>query len=325
MRLLSPGARAAHGACALAPAVALLADRLVGDPVRAHPVAGFGAAALAAERRCWRDRYSAGVLHLLGTVLPVVIVLARLDRRLPPAGRALLLTTVTWAALGGRSLGRAAIAVADAVADDDLVSARAWLPALVGRDPSDLDATGLCRAALESVAENTADAVVAPLLASAVGPAAVAGHRAVNTLDAMVGHRSARYRRFGWAAARSDDLANLLPARLTVLCTALLAPTVGATPGAVLTVVGRDGAAHPSPNAGRCEAAFAGALGVRLGGENRYGATVERRGPHGDGPDPGPQDVRRAVTLSQRVGLAAALLALALRLAAGCARRRRAV
>src|SRR5207248_527211 len=162
------------------------------------------------------------------------------------------------------------------------------LPALCGRDPAGLAVAGLARAAIESVAENTCDAAVAPLLwGAAFGLPGLLGYRAVNTLDAMVGHRDARYARFGWACARLDDAANLLPARITALLAATLAAAAGGSPRRALRVLRRDGSAHPSPNAGRCEAAFAGALGVRLGGTNVYAGVAERRGLLGDGGAPG--------------------------------------
>ena len=157
------------------------------------------------------------------------------------------------------------------------------------------------------MAENTCDAVVAPLLWGAVaGVGGLLGYRAVNTLDAMVGHHSMRYERFGWAAARLDDVANLVPARLTALLAAALAPAVGGSGRAALRTVRRDGAAHPSPNAGRCEAAFAGALGVSLGGTNVYQGRPERRGTLGDGPPPTARDLARAVWLSRLVRRGAA-------------------
>ena len=130
-----------------------------------------------------------------------------------------------------------------------------------------LDAAGLARAALESVAENTSDAHVAPVLWAAVGGVPVVlVYRGANTLDAMIGDRSSRYVRFGWAAARFDDAANFVAARLTALLVALCAPAVGGSPAGALRAWRRDAARHPSPNAGVVEAAFAGALGVRLGG-----------------------------------------------------------
>lgn len=286
-----------------------VADRALGDPRRGHPVAGFGRLAACLERALWRDDRLAGAVYagiLVGG--PAAAVWA-IQRRLGPRCRAVLLALVTWAALGSRSLGREAAGVADAVARGDLDDARSRLPALCGRDPSSLDAGELCRATIESVAENTADAVVGPLLWGRIaGPAGVVAHRCANTLDAMVGHRCPRYERFGWASARLDDLVNWVPARMTALLAAGCAPLVGGSPRGAMRVLRRDGAAHPSPNAGRCEAAFAGALGVTLGGANRYGDRVELRGPFGDGPAPAPADVRRAVLLSTAVGVAAVTL-----------------
>ena len=158
-------------------------------------------------------------------------------------------------------------------------------------------AAGVARAVIETLAENTVDAVTAPLFWAAVGGApAVLAHRAVNTLDAMVGHRTERYRRFGWAAARADDVANWVPARLTGLAVAAVRPSRA---GAIARAVRRDAPAHPSPNGGVVEAAFAAALGVRLGGRNTYGDVVEDRGTLGTGPPPGSADIRAAIHLAR--------------------------
>jgi len=287
-------------------ALGMLADRALGDPRRGHPVAGFGAVAGRLERALWRPRRAPGVVYAGGLVLLVALVARAAERRVARVrgGRAALGAVVTWAALGGRSLEREAGLLAGLVAAGDLPAARARAPHLVGRDPTHLDGAELCRAAIESVAENTADAVIGPLVWGALlGPAGAAGYRAANTLDAMVGHRSPRHEDFGWAAARLDDLLTWPPARLG----ALLAAAACRRPWAALEVLRRDGAAHPSPNAGRLEAAFAGALGLRLGGTNRYGARVEHRPALGDGRAPAPGDVRRAAALSRRVGRLAAL------------------
>jgi adenosylcobinamide-phosphate synthase len=291
----------------------VVADWAFGDPRRWHPVAGLGAVAAALERRWWRPSRSVGVAYAMVLVGGAVVAVAVADRRLVrrPVARMLLLALVTWAALGGRSLAEAGRQLASAVRDGDLEAARRLAPALVGRDTTGLDGPELCRAAVESVAENTADAVVGPLLWGVVaGPAGVAAYRAANTLDAMVGHHSVRYERFGWAAARLDDLLTWPAARLGAWLSCVLAPLVGGGAGRAWRTLRRDGGAHPSPNAGRMEAAFAGSLGVRLGGTNRYGDRVEQRPTLGDGPAPGPDDVDRAVRLSLLVGSAAALLVL---------------
>jgi adenosylcobinamide-phosphate synthase len=227
-----------------------------------------------------------------------------------PSARVVVTGLATWAVLGGTSLAREAQAIGRLLDHGDLPAARRRLPALCGRDPDRLDAAGLARAAVESVAENTSDAVVAPLLWGAVfGLPGLLGYRAVNTLDAMIGHHSPRYERFGWAAARLDDAANLIPARVTGLLAAGLAPAVGGSPRHALRMMRRDGGHHPSPNAGRCEAAFAGSLDVQLGGQNVYHGRTERRGLLGDGGPPDAADLARAVRLSRLVGASAAALA----------------
>jgi adenosylcobinamide-phosphate synthase len=298
------------------PAAALLAglalDELLGDPSRLHPVAGFGRAARALERAFYRPTRAAGAAYTAVAVAVPTVAAAAVQRRL---GRPGTLTAVALTAtLGGRTLRRTATRMADLLDAGDLAGARALAPALVSRRPEDLDAPGLARAALESLAENTADAVAGPLLWAAVAgaPGAVA-YRAVNTLDAMVGYRTGPYADFGWAAARLDDLVNWPVARLTAAATVAAAPLVGVGAAGALRVWRRDGHRHPSPNAGRAEAAFAGALGVRLGGPTAYADGVEPREHLGDGPAPTTADVRRAARLS---ACTAWLLAAALALAA---------
>ena len=291
-----------------------VADLAIGDPVRFHPVAGFGRAAAGVERRTWRPSRFAGLLYAGGLVLAAGAVAGALDRALSPAraARGALTVAVVWAALGGRSLGREGRAVAALVAAGDLDAARRRIGALVGRDPAGLTSGELCRAAVESIAENTADAIVAPLLwGSLAGPAGVVAYRAANTLDAMVGHRCPRYERFGWAAAHLDDLLTWPAARIGAALAVVLAPLAGGRGRDAWRVLRDDGAAHPSPNAGRLEAAFAGALGVRLGGRNAYDGRLEQRPQLGDGRVPGPADVAGAVRLSALVGGAAALCAAA--------------
>jgi len=279
-------------------------------------VAGFGRAAAAVERRLWRDSRLSGAAHaatLVAGSAGVGWVLQRVTRRRPVA-RGVITGLATWTVVGGTSLGRAAGRMHAALENDDLAAARSALPALAGRDPSRLDAAELARATVESVAENTSDAAVAPLFWGAVaGLPGLLGYRAVNTLDAMVGHRSPRYERFGWASARLDDAANWLPARLTAALTVICAPFSGGSAPEALRIWRRDGAAHPSPNAGRCEASLAGALGLRLGGRNRYGDRIEDRPHLGNGRAPSAEDIPRAVRLSRSVWLAAAVLAAAAR------------
>jgi adenosylcobinamide-phosphate synthase len=276
-------------------------DLALGDPARLHPVAGFGRAARQLEQALWRPRRVNGAAHaalLVGAAVGLgLLAERRLASRVP----------AVWVVLGGRSLGREALA--DALERGALDEARRRAPALVGRDPAELGVDELSRAAVESVAENTGDAVVAPLLWFAVaGAPGALGYHAVNTLDAIVGHRSERYVHFGWAAARLDDAANWPGARLAAWLAVVLAPLVGGTVAEAARVTRRDGARHPSPNAGRLHAAFAGALGLRLGGRNVYEGRVEERPTIGEGRVACPDDVVRAVRLSRAVSLAAAAL-----------------
>ncbi|WP_018655555.1 cobalamin biosynthesis protein [Actinomadura flavalba] len=288
-------------------------DALLADPRRGHPVAAFGRAARAVEHRLYGDDRARGAVFtavLVGGTAALGVAAERATRRRPVL-HAGATAAVTWAVLGGTSLGREGRAMAGHLERGDLAAARARLTHLCARDPSGLDAAALARATVESVAENTSDAAIAPLVWGAVaGVPGLAAYRAVNTLDAMVGYRNARYANFGWASARLDDVANWAPARLTGLLTVACAPRSDAW-----RVLRRDGAAHPSPNAGRCEAAFAGALGVRLGGANVYHGRTETRPTLGDGRPPAVADVRRATRLSTAVTLAAALLASAAALA----------
>jgi adenosylcobinamide-phosphate synthase len=280
-------------------AFAAAADELLGDPVRWHPVAGFGAVAAAAERRLYRDTRAAGIVHTALLVVPPALAALALERRLPPGRRTLLMTVAAWVGLGGRTLRRTAARMADLVDAGEIDAARALAPALVARRPHALDGTELVRAATESLAENTADAVAGPLVWGAIaGPAGAIGHRAVNTLDAMVGYHSPRYARFGWCAARLDDAVNWPVARATAAATVAAAGLCGEHPRGALAIWRRDGASHPSPNAGRAEAAFAGALGITLGGSNDYAGVIERRPLLGDGPRPDTAALRRAVRLS---------------------------
>ena len=281
-------------------AAGVMADRLLGEPpVAAHPVAGFGAVMRQVETHLYRDARRAGAAH---AAVGVGLAAAAGAALRSPAAAA-------YVAVAGRSLAQTALDIEATLDRHDIGAARAQLPALVGREPSQLEEPEIARAVVESVAENTVDAVVAPALwAAAAGAPGVFAYRAVNTLDAMVGHRSLRYEQFGWASARLDDLAGLIPARVTAGLVAAVRPRSAAR---VSRAVREDAPAHPSPNAGIAEAAFAAALGLRLGGMNRYGDRVEHRPTLGDGRNPRPGDIRAAVRLSRDVtGALVALLAM---------------
>lgn len=300
-------------------ALGYAADRLLGDPARFHPVAGFGSCAAALESILYRDRRWAGTAYtalLVGSVAGTAIVA---DRVAHPAFRVILLGVATWAALGGTSLARVGNELAGHLEGGDLTRARELMPSLCGRDPALLDAEGLARAGVESVAENTADAAIGPMVyALMFGTPGVVCYRAINTLDSMVGYRSPRYRRFGWASARLDDAVNLLPARVSAVATVLSARAVDGDPRMAVRAWRDDAAAHPSPNAGVAEASAAGALGVQLGGLTQYRHGCERRPLLGSGDPPTAKDLRRAAKLSVRVqeGTAAAAVSAALAVAA---------
>ncbi|MEU9209604.1 cobalamin biosynthesis protein [Streptomyces sp. NPDC048415] len=286
-------------------AAGLLGDLLLGDPRRGHPVAAFGRAASEVERVLWRDHRGWGALHTTVCVGGATGLATLASRCVRPsrAASVALTAAATWAVVGGTSLGREARAIGDALAVGDVEAARQRLPHLCGRDPQTLDSDGIARAVVESVAENTSDAVVGALAWGAVaGVPGLVAFRAVNTLDAMVGHRSPKYRRYGWASARLDDVAGWPGARLT----AVLATVAGGDPRGAVRAWRADAGKHPSPNAGPVEASFAGALGVRLGGTLSYGGRVEHRPVlNAEGRPVSVADIERAVRLSRRVSLLA--------------------
>jgi adenosylcobinamide-phosphate synthase len=217
-------------------------------------------------------------------------------------GTALISTTLSM-----RGLAEAAGSVERALREGRLEEARERVGHFVGRDTDDLSETEACRAAVESVAENTSDGVVAPLLYGLLfgAPGALA-YKAVNTLDSMVGHPQSPYAELGWASARLDDLVNLAPSRITVLLVGVASWRLIRT----LWITYRYGPLTASPNAGMAEAAFAGALGVSLGGTNAYGGVL-RSGPTlGEGRTPAPDDIRRAVSLMRRCCVLLVVLAL---------------
>ncbi len=253
----------------------------------------MGQVAGALERRMYVDSRMSGVAFT-GLCVAGAAAVGVGAARLGTVGVGL----TVYSALGGTTLCRVGDQMADALERNDIDAARALVPSLCGRDPDELDAAGIARATVESIAENTSDATVGPLVWSAVfgAPGAVV-YRAINTLDAMVGYRTPRYRSFGWASARLDDLVNLVPARVAGIAVAASSGRAGSA----IRIWARDAAGHPSPNAGVVEAAFAGALDLRLGGRTVYRNHVEDRPSLGDGRAPEVADIRRAVRLSRRV------------------------
>ena len=298
-------------------AAALFADALLGEPPEAaHPVVLMGRAISVFEGRVLalkgERRLRIAGLFLAAALPALSFALARLTLRLtPPKLRWPLEVGLLYTTLSMRGLTRSALAVERELEAGDLEAARARVRGLVGRDTEHLTPSEVARAAVESVAENTSDGVVAPMLyALLLGAPGALAYKAVNTLDSMVGHPQPPYKDLGWASARLDDLANLLPARLTALSVAAVSGR-GLT---TLATVRRYGSLTRSPNAGRVEAAFAGALGLELGGANSYGGVL-RRGPLlGSGRPLEPTDIRPVVSLMRR----SCFLIAALFLAAQC-------
>lgn len=303
------------------------ADLALGDPQKGHPVAAFGTVVLCAEERWYAPTRLRGIALTTSAVAATTLGVALSDRALAgrPAARAALGAAVVWSTLGGRSLWKVGGQLAGLLERGDVDGARALLPSLAGRDPSALSASELARAGTESVAENTSDAIVGALFYGALlGPAGAAGFRAANTLDAMVGHHSTRYEQFGWASAKLDDALGYLPARIGARFAVAAAPLVGGSRDEAAAVLDDDGDAHPSPNAGQMEAAFAGALGVQLGGPLHYGPRLEERPTLGNGRAPDAKALRDAVRLSQAVTALSVIGAVGLRLTLTTPARRRA-
>ncbi|MBT2115542.1 cobalamin biosynthesis protein [Dyella sp. LX-66] len=281
---------------ALALTLALLLDALLGEPRRAHPLVAFGGWARAIEARLHRDARGAGVLAWCVTVLPWVVVTWAITRMLPAWCDVVFGAAMLYLAVGLRSLGEHALPVADALERGDLAAARTAVGRMVSRDTALLDEQQVAAAATESVLENGSDAVFGALLWFLLlgAPGAVL-YRLANTLDAMWGYRNARYERYGWAAARIDDVLNFVPARLTALSYALLGDFLRAW-----HCWRRQAPAWDSPNAGPVMAAGAGALGVRLGGAAPYAGVWEERPALGEGAAPDAAAIRRALRLVRR-------------------------
>lgn len=279
---------------ALLVAAALLLDTLLGEPRRFHPLAGFGRLATWLEARFnsgGRGRRLHGVAALALLLLPGVALAGWLQQQ--AAVGAVFSVVVLYAAIGLKSLHQHAEPVAAALARDDLDAARTGVARMVSRDTTALDAEGVARATVESVLENGNDAVFGALFWFLVaGAAGALGYRLVNTLDAMWGYKTPRYLKFGWAAARFDDVLNFIPARLTALSYALLGQTRSA-----LACWRAQAPAWDSPNAGPVMAAGAGALSVRLGGAAVYHGRTEVRPPLGQGAAPQGADIARALRL----------------------------
>lgn len=301
---------------ALEIAAAFALDAVLGDPeFYPHPVRLMGQAIDRLERIARRGADSEKKELLAGAALTATLVAASYaaTRLLAGTRRVLPETLALYTCLARKDLESSAMRVAQALEAGDLPQARTAARCLVGRDPEKLDADALSRACIESLAENLVDGVLSPLFWAALGgaPAGMA-FKAVSTLDSMIGHRGVPYEYLGRAAARLDDLANLLAARLALALIALAALISEQDAAGALRVGLRDRRQHPSPNSAYGEAAFAGALGLRLGGPDVYGGRTRHLPFIGDGAAPrGPEDIRRAVTLMNVTSLLGLGLAMA--------------
>ena len=292
---------------ALAMLAAVLLDRLLGEPRRAHPLVAFGRMAHWIEQRVHADQRARGVFAWLLAVLPSVLLLQAAQQCLPKWLAWCIAVLVLYATLGLRSLGEHALPVAEALQRNDLDAARQAVGRMVSRDTAPLNAQQVAAAATESVLENGNDAVFGALFWFAVlGAPGALLYRLANTLDAMWGYRTPRYERFGWAAARIDDVLNFLPARLTAFTYAL-----GGRFESAIRCWHAQAPYWDSPNAGPVMAAGAGALGVKLGGAAPYHGTWEARPELGEGGAPNADAIHRALSLLRRgviIWLGAALL-----------------
>lgn len=300
----------AAGAMALAMGI----DAVLGWPAAVfarigHPVTWIGGLIGALDRRLNRESDPAGLRRLAGVVTLVGVVAvaagsAALFASLLPGGAPGLILTalLAWPLIAVKSLHDHVQAVAAPLSAGDLGAARQAVAMIVGRDPTVLDEGGVTRAALESLAENTSDGVVAPLFWGALlGLPGIVAYKAVNTLDSMIGHKTPRFADFGWASARFDDLVNLIPARATGL---LFAACSGHFRRSLACMIA-DAGKHRSPNAGWPEAAMAGGLSIRLSGPRIYANRVAQEPwVNAADPDPGAQDLRRGLALYRRAMLA---------------------
>lgn len=272
-------------------AVACIIDAAVGDPRWfPHPVRWMGAIISWCDRRIYQLRLSPSKQRMAGVLLAVALptgayvagaLLIWFGRSIDPLWGSVVTVLLAWTTLAARDLIDHVLSVQRALQFLSLPEARSAVAEIVGRDTKEMAESDIVRATVETIAESTADGIIAPLFYLLLGgPALALAYKAVNTLDSMIGHLDDRYRWFGWASARLDDVANFLPARITALLLVLSAGIVSRSWPVIQRAWGillRDGGHHPSPNSGRSEAAMAGALGVQLGGINRYdGLSVER-------------------------------------------------
>ena len=270
--------------------LALILDLALGDPRwLPHPIIAIGNLAQRCEaplRRSFSER-KAGILAVV-IVISITVVTVSIccwcASRIHPLLGDFVSILLIYTALAMQSLRTHALAVFHPLVKGDLVTARTQVQMLVGRDTANLDEEEITRATVESVAENTVDGVTAPLLFALLGGApGVFFYKAVNTLDSTFGYKNDRYLQFGWASAKFDDLVNFLPARVSALLVPFSAALIGLEGRKSWQIFRRDRHNHPSPNGGQIESAMAGAMNIRLGGENSYFGEKSFRPFMGDG------------------------------------------
>ncbi|MER3423905.1 MAG: cobalamin biosynthesis protein CobD, partial [Nitrospiraceae bacterium] len=298
-------------------------DAMLGDPRwLPHPVRLMGKVIAGYDQRARRIVRSPSAQRAAGIVLAVGLptisyaigwLLIELGDQLHRVIGSALIVLLSFTALAARDLVDHALAVLRALRTDSLDLARAAVSRIVGRDTEKLSGSEIVRATVETIAESASDGVIAPLFYLTVGgPPLALAYKAINTLDSMVGHQDAKYRYFGWASARLDDLANWVPARITALLLVLAAGIQIRTMRQAWCMLRRDGNKHPSPNSGRPEAAMAGALGVQLGGVNFYDGLASERPRLGDALVPlAPFHITSALCLMAWASLMAMTLAAA--------------
>ncbi len=291
--------------------IALAADAVIGDPDwlwrrLAHPVTVIGRAIDALDNRLNRETWSPRRRKLFGIVAILLLVIAALSvgcaiEAIVPRGLIgnIALGLLAATLIAQKSLYQHVARVHTAFHTGGLAAAREAVSLIVGRDPANLDESGVSRAAIESCAENFSDGVVAPMFwLATLGVPGLLAYKAINTADSMIGHRSDKYRDFGWASARLDDLVNFVPARIAGLLLALAAPFARGSIAASLKAMWRDARHHRSPNAGWPESAVAGALGIKLAGPRHYAeGLVDDPYLNVDGRDATPADIRRVLRM----------------------------
>jgi adenosylcobinamide-phosphate synthase len=300
-------------------AVAIAIDAVLGWPERlflliGHPVTWLGRVIDRVDDACNRNsdssafRRVAGIMATLFLIaLPTALAWIVEMQLTTDWSRIVIAGILAWPFVALRSLHDHVAAVAQPLQSGNIDAARSAVARIVGRDPAGLDETGIARASIESLAENTSDGVIAPVFWGVIfGLPGLVGYKAINTLDSMIGHRTPRHEDFGWAAAQIDDVANFIPARLTGFVFAVLAPR----PASAISCMVEDAHRHRSVNAGWPEAAVAGALGVRLSGPRIYdGSLADEPWLNGGARDPLAADVTQALKLYRRaMWLTAAVL-----------------